>query len=94
MVNGQGCHIRDICPLSALDVKTRLTAVLLSTLAVVAAGCASQSTSDEELSANSPCPRNTTLKCFERASAPDECFCADRGNIENTIETIMRRGPN
>jgi hypothetical protein len=80
--------------LRAIDVKTRLTAALLLALAVTAAGCASQSYSDDELSAGSPCPRNTTLKCYKRTAAPEECSCVNQGNIEETFENIIGRGPN
>lgn len=75
-------------------IKVGLTATMISALVVFAAGCASQSRSGEPLTEDQVCPRNTTMKCYERASAPDECFCANRGNIENTIESTMQRGPN
>lgn len=83
-----------ICLLRVIDLKTQLTAVMLFTLLVVAAGCASQSYSGEELSAGSPCPRNTTLKCHKRSAQPEECSCVNQGNIEETIENIIGRGPN
>ena len=75
-------------------VRVGLTATMISVLIVFATGCASQSRYDEPLAEGQTCPPRTTMKCYERASALDECFCANQGNIENTVESIMRRGPN
>jgi putative hemolysin len=81
-------------PFHEYRVRARLMTAMTAALVVALASCASQSVSDEDLTAGPQCPPNTTMKCYVRASAPDECFCANQGNIENTIETIMRRGPN
>jgi hypothetical protein len=81
-------------PFHEYRAEARFAAVMISALVFAAAGCASQSHSGEPLAEGQRCPPRTTMKCYERASAPDECYCANRGNIENTVETIMRRGPN
>jgi hypothetical protein len=81
-------------PFHDYRAEAMFAAVMISALVFAAAGCASQSPSGQPLAEGQICPPNTIMKCYERASAPDECFCANQGNIENTVETIMRRGPN
>jgi hypothetical protein len=71
-----------------------LAAVMISALVVVASGCASQTESYEDSTAGPQCPRNMTMKCYERTAQPAECSCVTQGNIEETFERIMQRGPN
>lgn len=76
-----------------LQIETNLMAIIISTLAIVAAGCASQMESDEYSMARPSCPRDMTLQCFKRTAQPAKCSCVSRDEIEETIESIIGSDP-
>ncbi len=76
-----------------LQIETNLMAIIISTLAIVAAGCTSQMESDEYSMARPSCPRNMILQCFKRTAQPAVCRCVTQGDLEETIESIIGSDP-
>jgi len=76
------------------QIRTGLTPILLTMIAIVVSACASQM--DPDPYARRPaCPGDLVLQCVERTAQVSRCTCVSRDAIQETIESIMggdRRG--
>jgi len=55
-------------------------------IGTLAAGCASQDGPGEPNEQRIQCPPNTTMRCFKRTPAPEECSCVSQQKIEELLD--------
>jgi PBP1b-binding outer membrane lipoprotein LpoB len=67
-----------------------LAVIVLSML--IAAGCASDPSYEDDATSQRRCPSNYTLKCTKRSAQPEKCSCVTNGNIEETVEALIGFG--
>lgn len=65
-------------------------AVVLTVLAM--AGCASQSSHDDDTYAQQRCPHNQKLKCTKRSAEPEQCSCISQQDVEELFQRVIGGG--
>jgi len=60
--------------------------------ALLALGCASNPSYDDDTYSQRKCRGEYKLKCTKRSAQPEQCSCVPNGNIEETVEALIGFG--
>jgi len=64
--------------------------VVLAVLAM--AGCASQTSYDDDTYAQQRCPGSQKLKCTKRSAQPEKCSCVSQQDVEELFQGVIGGG--
>ena len=63
-------------------------AIAILAIAMLEAGCTSQSDVDDTNVRREYCPRDMTMRCFERMGQPKSCTCVTREELEKLLDDL------
>ncbi len=72
-----------------LVIAGKATAIAISAVALLAAGCASQGDVENSAERPQPCPSNMALECFESPTRPTQCSCVSSQELEQMMEQVL-----